>query len=226
MGLGFHCVTMALIDPDFAKTQVLSLLSSTTQHPHGQIPAYEWSFRDTNPPVEAWAAWQVHQLDRRATGVSDFDFLASAYRSISLSVMWWLNQKDADDRGVFGRASSAWTTSASSTATSRCRRGGTLDQVDGTAWMAAIVLHLTEITIELSHHDPSYRTMFGRWVWDAWLIAAALEVGAGKVSFWNEETGFYHDVIEQPDGTATSLEVGSRCSRRPAVREDRDPRHL
>ena len=210
--LGFHCVTMALIDPDFAKTQVLSLLSSTTQHPHGQIPAYEWSFGDTNPPVEAWAAWQVYQLDRRATGVGDFDFLASAYRSISLSVMWWLNQKDADDRGVFGGGFLGMDNIGVFDRDEPLPTGGTLDQVDGTAWMAAIVLHLTEITIELSHHDPSYLRMFGRWVWDAWLIAAALEVGAGKVSFWNEETGFYHDVIEQPDGTATSLEVFSMQS--------------
>ncbi len=210
--LGFHCVTMALVDPDFAKAQVLSLLSSTTQHPHGQIPAYEWAFGDTNPPVEAWAAWQVYQLDRRATGVGDVDFLASAYRSISLSVMWWLNQKDADDRGVFGGGFLGMDNIGVFDRDEPLPTGGTLDQVDGTAWMAAIVLHLTEITIELSHHDPGYLRMFGRWVWDAWLIAAALEVGAGKVSFWNDETGFYHDVIEQSDGTATSLEVFSMQS--------------
>ncbi|MEI6254857.1 MAG: glucosidase, partial [Mycobacteriaceae bacterium] len=100
--LAFHCVAIALIDPDFAKQQVLILQQSTSQHPHGQLPAYEWSFGDTNPPVHAWAAWQVYQLDRLQNGVGDRDFLARAYRSATLNAMWWLNQKDDANRGVFG----------------------------------------------------------------------------------------------------------------------------
>jgi hypothetical protein len=207
--LAFHCVTLALIDPDFAKEQVLCLLSSTTQHPHGQIPAYEWSFGDTNPPVHAWAAWQVFQLDKLSSGVGDIAFLAAAYRSITLDVMWWLNLKDEDDRGVFGGGFLGMDNIGVFDRDQPLPTGGSLDEVDGTAWMAALVMHMLEMTIELAHHDPTYIRMFGRWVWDGWLIASSLEGGSGNVSFWNEGTGFYHDVIELPGGQATSLEVFS-----------------
>jgi hypothetical protein len=207
--LAFHCVTLAMIDPDLAKQQVLALLTSTTQHPHGQIPAYEWEFGDTNPPVHAWAAWQVFQLDKRATGVGDVEFLGAAYRSITLDVMWWLNQKDESDRGVFGGGFLGMDNIGVFDRDQPLPTGGKLDQADGTAWMAALAMQMLEISVELAHHDPAYLLMFGRWVWDAWLIAAALEDGAGDVSFWNEETGFYHDVIELPDGSAQSLEVFS-----------------
>lgn len=207
--LAFHCVTMALIDPEFAKEQVLVLLQSTTQHPHGQIPAYEWSFGDTNPPVHAWAAWQVYQLDRLQTGVGDRAFLAMAYRGVTLHVMWWLNQKDASDRGVFGGGFLGMDNIGVFNRDEPLPTGGSLAQVDGTAWIAALVFHMLEITIELATEEPDYLRMFGRWLWDAWLIANALEKGTGRVSFWNERTGFYHDVIELPDGTAQSLEVFS-----------------
>ncbi len=207
--LAFHCVSMALIDPEFAKEQVLVLLQSTTQHPHGQIPAYEWSFGDTNPPVHAWAAWQVYQLDRLQTGVGDRAFLAVAYRAVTLYVMWWLNQKDACDRGVFGGGFLGMDNIGVFNRDEPLPTGGSLAQVDGTAWMAAMVFHMLEITIELSIEEPDYLRMFGRWVWDAWLIANALEKGTGHVSFWNDDTGFYHDVLELPDGTAHSLEVFS-----------------
>jgi Glycosyl hydrolase family 63 C-terminal domain len=207
--LAFHCVTMALIDPQYAKEQVLLLLSASTQHPHGQIPAYEWAFADTNPPVHAWAAWQVYQLDRRQRGVGDFAFLASAYRSVTLDVMWWLNRKDADDRGIFGGGFLGMDNVGVFDRDQPLPTGGILDQVDGTAWMATLAMHMLEITVELSTHDPSYLRMFGRWLWDAWLISSALESGAGKVSLWNEQTGFYNDVIELPSGECTPLEVFS-----------------
>jgi len=207
--LAFHCVAMALIDPEYAKEQVLVLQQSTAQHPHGQIPAYEWSFGDTNPPVHAWAGWQVYQLDRARTGTGDRDFLAMVYRSATLGAMWWLNQKDASNRGVFGGGFLGMDNIGVFDRDHPLPTGGTLAQVDGTAWMAALTIHLLEMTIELSAADPGYLRMFGRWVWDAWLIANALEKGSGHVSFWNEKTGFYHDVIELPDGTSRSLEVFS-----------------
>lgn len=207
--LAFHCVSMALIDPEFAKEQVLVLLQSTTQHPHGQIPAYEWSFGDTNPPVHAWAAWQVYQLDRLKTDVGDTTFLATAYRSATLHVMWWLNQKDASDRGVFGGGFLGMDNIGVFNRDEPLPTGGSLAQVDGTAWMAALVFHMLEMTIELAIEEPDYLRMFGRWLWDAWLIANALEKGTGHVSFWSDDTGFYHDVLELPNGAAQSLEVFS-----------------
>ena len=205
----FHCVAMALIDPQFAKDQILVLLQSTAQHPHGQVPAYEWSFGDTNPPMFAWAAWQVYQLDRMHTGVGDRDFLATAYRASTLNIMWWLNQKDSSDRGVFGGGFLGMDNVGVFDRDHPLPTGGQLAQVDGTAWMAAMIFHLLEITVELSIEEPGYLEMFGRWVWDAWLVANSLEKGSGHVSFWNRRTGFYHDVIELPDGSCQSLEVFS-----------------
>ncbi len=210
--LAFHCVAMALIDPEFAKDQVLILLQSTAQHPHGQIPAYEWSFGDTNPPVHAWAAWQVYQLDCLKTGIGDHDFLAKAYRSVTLAAMWWLNQKDASNRGVFGGGFLGMDNIGVFDRDQPLPTGGELAQVDGTAWMATLIFQLLEITVELSHKEPGYLGMFGRWVWDAWLVANALEKGTCQVSFWNESTRFYHDVIELPDGGARSLDVFSMQS--------------
>lgn len=210
--LAFHCATMALIDPDFAKEQTLILLSSTTQHPHGQIPAYEWEFGDTNPPVHAWAAWQVYQLDRQQTGVGDFSFLAAAYRSITLDVMWWMNQRDTEDRGIFGGGFLGMDNIGVFDRDQPLPTGGHLDQVDGTAWMAELCLQMLEICVELSHHDPTYLRMFGRWVWSAWLISQPLEDGSGEVHLWNDGTNFYNDVLELPNGSVQPLEVFSMQS--------------
>lgn len=205
--LAFHCVTMAFIDPEFAKEQTLLLLTSTTQHPHGQIPAYEWSFSDTNPPVNAWAAWQVYQMDKAHTGRGDVAFLAEAYRALMMNMTWWLNQQDGEDRGVFGGGFLGMDNIGVFDRDEPLPMGGTLDQVDGTAWMAAMTLHLLEIGVELSQFDPSYEKTFGRWVWNAWLIARALERGVDEVSFWNEQIGYYNDVIELPGGGTQALEV-------------------
>ncbi len=207
--LAFHCVTMALIDPDYAKEQVLILLTATTQHPHGQIPAYEWSFGDTNPPVHAWAAWQVYQLDRSRTGVGDFSFLQSAHRTVTLDAMWWLNQRDEADRGVFGGGFLGMDNIGVFDRDQPLPMGGMLAQVDGTAWVASMCMHLLEMSVELATQEPNAMEMFGRWVWDTWLVSSALVSSAGGVSFWSEDTGFYHDVIERPDGSTQLLEVFS-----------------
>jgi hypothetical protein len=210
--LAFHCVTMALIDPDFAKDQILLLLSSLYQHPHGQIPAYEWSYGDTNPPVHAWAAWQVYQLDARAKGSGDQMYLEAAYRAITLDVMWWLNQQDKQSRGVFGGGFLGMDNIGVFDRDQPLPTGGSLAQVDGTSWVASMILQMLEMTVELAKFESNYDRMIGRWVWDGWLIANALEKGTGHVSLWNDRTGFYNDVIELPDGTAQPLEVFSMQS--------------
>jgi hypothetical protein len=206
---------MAMIDPEFAKGQVLLLLNSLSQHPHGQIPAYEWNFGDTNPPLHAWAAWQVFQLDRALTGVADHDFLSAAYRSVTLDVMWWLNQKDADSKGVFGGGFLGMDNIGVFDRNEPLPTGGTLAQIDGTSWMAALIMQMLEMTVELTKVEQGYDRMIGRWVWDAWLIANAIEKGSDQVSFWDSETEFYHDVIELPDGESHTLEVFSMQSLTP-----------
>lgn len=210
--LAFHAVTVAMIDPDFAKEQVLLLLGPLYQHPHGQIPAYEWKFDDTNPPLHAWAAWRVYQLDRLARGHGDLDFLQRAYQALSLNVVWWLNQKDAADRGVFGGGFLGMDNVGVFDRDRPLPTGGTLAQADGTAWMARLLLQMIEITVELAREDSAFEDMLGRWVWDAWLVANALEKGVGRVSLWDESTAFYHDLVELPDGTVKPLEVFSMDS--------------
>ena len=207
--LAFHCVTMAMVDTDFAKEQVLILLTYMTQHPHGEVPAYEWSFSDTNPPVNAWAAWQVYQMDKTRSGTPDVAFLAAAYRALLLNVTWWLNQQDGENRGVFGGGFLGMDNIGVFDRDDPLPMGGTLDQVDGTAWMAEMSMQMLEITVELSQYRPDYLRMFGRWIWTAWLIGRSIMQGSGNVDFWSDETGFFHDVVELPDGTAQQLEVFS-----------------
>jgi hypothetical protein len=122
--LAFHCIPLAMIDPEFAKSQLILFLREWYMHPNGQIPAYEWAFGDVNPPVHAWAVWRVYKIDRRVTGVPDRLFLERAFQKLLLNFTWWVNRKDSRATTSSRAASSAWTTSACSTARRRCRAAG------------------------------------------------------------------------------------------------------
>ncbi|HQZ84991.1 MAG TPA: glucosidase [Actinomycetota bacterium] len=205
--MGFHAVTMALVDSAFAKRQITLMLSSLYQHPHGQIPAYEWNFSDTNPPVLAWAAWQIYLVDYRVTGVADSNFLATAFRALLISLTEWFNTKDPagddlfaggflgmDNIGVFNRDEPLPT-------------GGRLAEVDGTAWVAQMALQLTEIAVELSHTHHGYRADISKLLLDFTIVANVLEKGIDGYSLWNDDDGFYGDVIVNADGSSTQLGV-------------------
>ncbi len=205
--MGFHAVTMALVDSAFAKRQITLMLSSLYQHPHGQIPAYEWNFSDTNPPVLAWAAWQIYLVDYRVTGVADTNFLATAFRALLISLTEWFNTKDPagddlfaggflgmDNIGVFNRDEPLPT-------------GGRLAEVDGTAWVAQMALQLTEIAVELSHTHHGYRADISKLLLDFTIVANVLEKGIDGYSLWNDDDGFYGDVIVNADGSSTQLGV-------------------
>ena len=213
----FHIVTLALVDPHFAKQQVILLSSSLYQHPHGELPAYEWDFSNTNPPVLAWAAWQVYLLDAATTGRKDVDFLSTAYRGLLLCLTSWLNTQDPlgkdlfaggflgmDNIGIFNRDHPLPT-------------GGQLVQSDGTAWVAQLVVQMAEIALELSRHQPGYDTDLERLLLDFAMMCSALENGRDGVSLWNEEAGFYCDAIVHPDGSATQLSVVSMQSLIPVL---------
>lgn len=205
--MGFHAVTMALVDSAFAKRQITLMLSSLYQHPHGQIPAYEWNFSDTNPPVLAWAAWQIYLVDYRVTGIADTSFLATVFRALLMSLTEWFNTKDPagddlfaggflgmDNIGVFNRDEPLPT-------------GGRLAEVDGTAWVAQMALQLTEIAVELSHTHHGYRADISKLLLDFTIVANVLEKGIDGYSLWNDDDGFYGDVIVNPDGSSTQLGV-------------------
>jgi hypothetical protein len=206
--LAFHTVAFAAVDPDFAKQQLDLMLSQHYLHPNGQIPAYEWNFSDVNPPVHAWATLFNHRLGTGLRGEPDVAFLKSAFGKLSLNFTWWVNRKDRfgknvfeggflglDNIGVFDRSAPLPT-------------GGHLEQADGTAWMALFTQNMAELAIELAAYDPYYDEMAAKYLEHFLWIAAAIN-RPGADGMWDQEDGFYYDILCLPDGTATRLKVRS-----------------
>ncbi len=206
--LAFHAIPLALVDPDFAKEQLALMLKGLYLHPSGQIPAYEWNFSDVNPPVHAWATLFLHRTSQALGGETDLDFLRGAFNKLMLNFTWWVNRKDRfgknvfeggflglDNIGVFDRSSPLPT-------------GGHLEQADGTAWMALFSQNMTELAVELAAHDPIYEDMVLKFVEQFYYIASAMN-RPGPDSMWDEEDGFYYDLLRLPDGSATRLKVRS-----------------
>ncbi|MFI0433739.1 MAG: MGH1-like glycoside hydrolase domain-containing protein, partial [Candidatus Nanopelagicales bacterium] len=205
--LGFHCVTMAMIDPAFAKKQARLMLSSLYQHPHGQVPAYEWNFSDTNPPVNAWAAWQIYQMDYALNGKPDVDFLSSVYRGLIASLSNWLNTQDPGGDDLFGGGFLGMDNIGIFNRDEPLPTGGQLVQSDGTAWVAQMVISMAQMSLELSRHAHGWANDIEKMLLDFAIVANAIENGRGGTSLWNEDAGFYCDAIVHPDGTATQLGV-------------------
>jgi hypothetical protein len=209
--LAFHTTALALVDPDFAKHQLDLFLNERYLHPSGQIPAYEWNFGDVNPPVHAWATLFVYRLDEEINGKPDPIFLEKSFQKLLLNFTWWVNRKDRNGRnlyeggflgldniGVFDRSSPLPT-------------GGYLEQADGTAWMAFYCQNMLEIALELLPHDPAtYGAMATRFFRHFLFIASAMDrLGEHADELWDEEDGFYYDVLCLPDGSAMRLKVRS-----------------
>lgn len=195
--LAFHCVPLALVDADFAKEQLLLLTREPYMHPNGQLPAYEWAFGDVNPPVHAWAAWRVFEMDRdQKGGDGDLDFLERILHKLLLNFTWWVNRKDEhglnvfqggflglDNVGVFDRSGDLPV-------------AGHIDQADGTAWMAMYAVNLMRISLELALHRPAYEDIATKFFEHFLHIAEAMgNVGGHGVSLWDEQDGFFYDVL-------------------------------
>jgi hypothetical protein len=206
--LAFHAVALAAVDPDFAKHQLALMLKPRYQHPNGQIPAYEWNFGDVNPPVHAWATLYQYRVEQAQRGDGDLDFLKRAFGKLLLNFTWWVNRKDRlgksvfeggflglDNIGVFDRSAVLPT-------------GGHLEQADGTAWMALYCQNMLEIAVELAAHDASYEELAFKFAEHFLWIGAALN-STGDDGMWDEEDGFYYDVLRLPDGRASRLKVRS-----------------
>jgi hypothetical protein len=208
--LAFHCVVMALIDPCFAKEQIKLLTTPRYQHPYGTIPAYEWDFNAVNPPVIAWAAWQVYQLDRAQRGHGDLDFLMAVFQPLVMMLSWWLNRKDKEGTGIFGGGFLGLDNIGVFDRDQPLPTGGTLEQSDGTGWMATFQLHMMEIALELSLHDTRYVHMLQRFGQDFVLVANVLQkTAAGGTGLWDTEEGFYCDVIRLDSGKKIPLRIHS-----------------
>jgi len=208
--LAFHAIALSTVDSAFAKDQLGVLLRRLYLHPNGQIPAYEWNFGDVNPPVHAWATLFVYELEKLRTGQGDRAFLENAFGKLMKNFVWWLNRKDPDGRNVFQGGFLGLDNIGVFDRSAPLPTGGHLDQADGTAWMALYCQHLLEIAVELAVEDPVYveqaQTLFEHF---AWIEVALNRIGADNDSLWDEEDGFFYDVLRLPDGTATRLKVRS-----------------
>jgi hypothetical protein len=206
--LAFHTLPLSIVDPDFAKDQMNLMLRGAYLHPNGQLPAYEWNFSDVNPPVHAWATLFLHRTEQAIHGKTDLGFLKAAYNKLLLNFTWWVNRKDRfgknvfeggflglDNIGVFDRSAPLPT-------------GGHLEQADGTAWMALFSQNMLELSIELAGEDAVYQDMIYKFAEHFYFIASAMN-RPGNDGMWDEEDGFYYDLLRLPDGSAQRLKVRS-----------------
>jgi hypothetical protein len=206
--LAFHTLPISIVDTDFAKDQLNLMLRGSYLHPNGQLPAYEWNFSDVNPPVHAWATLFLHRTEQAIHGKTDIDFLRAAFTKLLLNFTWWINRKDRfgknvfeggflglDNIGVFDRSAPLPT-------------GGYLEQADGTAWMSLFSQNMLELAIELAANDPMYEDMVFKFTEHFYYIAAAMNMN-GADGMWDEEDGFYYDLLRLPNGSAYRLKVRS-----------------
>jgi hypothetical protein len=208
--LAFHAVTLAVIDPAFAKAQLLLLTREWYMHPNGQLPAYEWRFGDVNPPVHAWAAWRVYQIERRATGTGDLGFLERVFHKLLLNFTWWVNRKDLDGANVFQGGFLGLDNIGLFDRDAALPGGAHLGQADGTAWMGMFCLNMLAIALELAQGDMVYEDIATTFFEHFLYIAGALNnLGGSGISLWNEEDGFYYDVIHFDSGDVVPLRIRS-----------------
>ena len=208
--LAFHTIAFALIDPKFAKNQLLLLLREWFQHPNGQIPAYEWAFGDVNPPVHAWAAWRVYSIERKQTGTGDVAFLKKVFHKLLLNFTWWVNRKDAFGNNVFEGGFLGLDNVGVFDRNRKLPDGFALEQSDGTSWMAMFCLNMLEIALELASFDASYEDVASKFFEHFMYISSAMNVrGTDGVELWDEEDGLFYDVLRKSDGTCQRLKVRS-----------------
>ncbi len=209
--LAFHCVPLAQIDPEFAKNQLVLLTREWYMHPNGQMPAYEWAFGDVNPPVHAWAAWRVFQIDRKQRGgPGDTEFLERVFHKLMLNFTWWVNRKDAEGRNVFQGGFLGLDNIGVFDRSSQLPTGGHIDQSDGTSWMAMYALNLMRIALELAKTNSVYEDIATKFFEHFLHIAEAMnDIGEHGIGLWDEEEEFYYDVLHLPDDRLVQLKVRS-----------------
>ena len=198
--MAFHAVAFAMIDPDFAKDQLLLLTREWYMHPNGQIPAYEWAFGDVNPPVHAWAAIRVYQIEQKMYGRKDRAFLERIFQKLLINFTWWVNRKDAQGNNIFEGGFLGLDNIGAFDRTAGLPGGGQLEQADGTSWMAMYCLNLLSIALELAKDDPVYEDVATKFFEHFVYIGAAMnQVGGREGGLWHEDDGYYFDALNLPD---------------------------
>jgi len=208
--LAFHCIPLALIDPEFAKEQLVLMTREWYMHPNGQLPAYEWALGDVNPPVHAWAAWRVYKIDKKRNGKGDRKFLERVFHKLMLNFTWWVNRKDAEGSNIFEGGFLGLDNIGVFDRSAPLPTGGYIEQSDGTSWMAMFTLNLLAIAMELASEDSVYEDVASKF-WEHFIhIAHAMNhLGHDGVELWNVEDGFFYDVLHLPDGGHFPLKVRS-----------------
>ncbi len=208
--LAFHCVPLARLDPDFAKRQLAVVLREYYMHPNGQIPAYEWTFSDVNPPVHAWATWKVYEIDKEMNGKGDIGFLERVFHKLLLNFTWWVNIKDEQGNNIFGGGFLGMDNIGVFDRSAQLPLGGHLEQADGTGWMAMYTLNMLRIACEIALERPTYQDMASKFFEHFLHIAGAMKsLGREEISLWDEDDQFYYDLLHIPNGPSMLLKLRS-----------------
>ncbi len=207
--LAFHCIPLALVDADFAKQQLILLTREWYMHPNGQLPAYEWAFGDVNPPVHAWAAMKVYQVDAERTGTPDVAFLKRIFNKMLLNFTWWVNRKDAEGRNIFQGGFLGLDNISLFDRSAPLPTGGFINQSDGTAWMGFYCLTMLDLALELAKQDHSYEDMVVKFFEHFLSIAVAMSGVERGFGLWDEDDSFFYDMLQLPDDKAFPLRVRS-----------------
>lgn len=208
--LAFHCIPLALLDPHFAKDQLLLLGRESCQHPNGQVPAYEWAFGDVNPPVLAWAAWRVYKIEQKQCGTGDRQFLERVFHKLLLNFTWWVNRKDAEGLNVFQGGFLGLDNIGVFDRSAPLPTGGHLEQSDGTSWMGMFCLNMLTISLELAVHNRAYEDIASKFFEHFLYIADAMNNIAGEgIALWDETDEFFYDVLHLHHGDTLPLRIRS-----------------
>jgi hypothetical protein len=206
----FHCIPLARIDASFAKRQLVLMLREYYMHPNGQIPAYEWNFSDVNPPVHAWAAWKIYLIEKQMTGHADLDFLSMIFHKLLMNFTWWVNQRDEGGNNIFEGGFLGLDNIGVFDRSKPLPFGGYTEQADGTSWMAMYCLNMLRISLELSQVKPYYQEMSAKFFEHFLAIAGALtNLGGEGVELWDEDDGFFYDILHIQGGASQRLKVRS-----------------
>ncbi len=207
--LAFQAVTFALIDPEFAKQQLLLLTHEWFMHPNGALPAYEWAFGEVNPPVHAWAAWRVFRMDASLRGTADFEFLERIFHKLMMNFTGWVNKQDSEGRNVFQGGFLGLDNIGVFDRSQKLPVAGRIDQSDGTSWMAMYALNMMRISLELATRNHVYESTATKFFEHFLAIAAAMTPQNGRRGLWDEVDKFYHNVLQRPDGSVIPLRLFS-----------------
>jgi hypothetical protein len=207
--LAFHVLALTLVDPDFGKSQLRLMLQGEYMHPNGMVPAYEWNFSDVNPPVLAWSTIFTYRLEKLTGSIEDIDWLKGNFIKLLLNFTWWVNRKDRTGRNVFEGGFLGLDNIGVFDRSAPLPTGGYLEQADGTAWMALFSQNMLEISVELAINDKVYADMAFKFIEHFLRIASSMIHLGENTGMWDEEDGFFYDVLRLPDGSAQRLKVRS-----------------